>query len=87
METPSDLEIEKCKNIILSWNSEEDTDRKIIPEKITNISIKDWMITYMYDWVLCVCENMTQKESSDRALFARIEENKLNVRERVLSLQ
>jgi len=30
---------------------------------------------------------MTQKESSDRALFARIEENKLNVRERVLSLQ
>ncbi|MDD3144641.1 MAG: hypothetical protein PHV23_00860 [Candidatus Gracilibacteria bacterium] len=87
METPSDLEIEKCKNIILSWNSEEDTDRKIIPEKITNISIKDGMITYMYDGVLCVCENMTQKESSDRALFARIEENKLNVRERVLSLQ
>lgn len=87
METPSDLEIEKWKNIILSWNTDENPEKKLVPEKITDISIKDWMITYMYDWVLCVCENMTQKESSDRALFARIEETRLDVEERILALQ
>jgi len=41
METPSDLEIEKCKNIILSWDTDGNSEKKLVPEKITNISIKD----------------------------------------------
>lgn len=77
METLDLNQVNDIKKIILSWNPETDI------EKVENIEINDWMITYTYDWILCLCENKMQEESTCIALLARITETRLLVEEKI----
>lgn len=77
MDIPANNQLSAFEKIILSWHP------KIDIKNVKIIELKDSMISYLYNWVICVCENKEQEESKCRALLARIAETRLLVEERI----
>lgn len=80
MDIPVNNQLSAFEKIILSWHPEIDI------KNVKIIELKDSMISYLYNWVICVCENKEQEETINRVLLARIAETKFLVEERAKEL-
>jgi len=80
MEIQGSFDQKELEEIILSWHPQIDI------KKVKIIELKDSMISYMYNWVVCLCENKLQEDSINRALLARIAETRFLVEESAMEL-